>query len=376
MLAKVSELLFVEAVRRYAEALPEGQTGWLAGLRDDYVARALALLHRDVTRSWTVDELGRQVGLSRSALAERFTHLIGVAPMHYLANWRMQVAAQELRNRSSSLAQIANTVGYESEAAFSRAFKKAFGVGTVDVATFEGQGRMRDLGKQERIALDAVARRFSATWRQRSGPSDAFVVAGGRPVAVEIRTLKKRGTGQSNGAKPRLRFDKVVTRLFERLQATLGDAVPEGTTALLTVTAPIRLASKTAASLEGKIKSLLARGSPCRDERGTIHGNRVRIRVLRKVSERAPKMIGFVHNSDLDPLMLLDMTRELLELISTEASRRAPKRAGDRWLVLISLRASSSLEAYRYIYSQLGMAPAFERAVMVFGDGSVGMLTE
>ena len=126
-LAKVSELLFVEAVRRYAEALPEGQTGWLAGLRDDYVARALALLHRDLTRSWTVDELGRQVGLSRSALAERFTHLIGVAPMHYLAHWRMQVAAQELRNGSTSLAQVASTVGYGSEAAFSRAFKKAFG---------------------------------------------------------------------------------------------------------------------------------------------------------------------------------------------------------------------------------------------------------
>ena len=127
VLAKLSELLFVEAVRRYAETLPEGQTGWLAGLRDPYVARALALLHRDMTRSWTVDELGREVGLSRSALAERFTRLIGVAPMHYLANWRMQVAAQELRNRSTSLAQVANTVGYESEAAFSRAFKKAFG---------------------------------------------------------------------------------------------------------------------------------------------------------------------------------------------------------------------------------------------------------
>jgi AraC-like DNA-binding protein len=127
VLAKLSELLFVEAVRRYAETLPEGQTGWLAGLRDPYVARALGLLHRDLGRSWTVDELGRQVGLSRSALAERFTHLIGAAPMHYLANWRMQVAAQELRDTGASLAEVAQTVGYESEAAFSRAFKKAFG---------------------------------------------------------------------------------------------------------------------------------------------------------------------------------------------------------------------------------------------------------
>ena len=127
VLAKLSELLFVESVRRYAETLPEGQTGWLAGLRDPYVARTLALMHRDITRPWTVDELGRQVGLSRSALADRFTHVIGMAPMHYLGNWRMQVAAQELRNRSTSLAQVATTVGYESEAAFSRAFKKAFG---------------------------------------------------------------------------------------------------------------------------------------------------------------------------------------------------------------------------------------------------------
>jgi AraC-like DNA-binding protein len=127
VLAKLSELLFVETVRRYAEALPDGQTGWLAGLRDPYVARALALLHRDITRAWTVDDLGREVGLSRSALADRFIRLIGVPPMHYLANWRMQAATQKLRNTSASLAQVAEIVGYNSEAAFSRAFKKAVG---------------------------------------------------------------------------------------------------------------------------------------------------------------------------------------------------------------------------------------------------------
>jgi AraC-like DNA-binding protein len=126
VLAKLSELLFVETVRRYTDTLPESETGWLAGLRDPYVARALALFHRDISRSWTVDELGREVGLSRSALGERFTSLIGTAPMHYLANWRMQVAAQELRNSSASLIEVANAIGYESEAAFSRAFKKAF----------------------------------------------------------------------------------------------------------------------------------------------------------------------------------------------------------------------------------------------------------
>jgi AraC-like DNA-binding protein len=127
VLAKLSELLFVEAVRRYAEVLPDGQTGWLAGLREPHVARALALMHRDINRRWTVDDLGREVGLSRSALAERFIRLIGIPPMHYLAGWRMQVATQKLRNTSASLAQVAEIVGYDSEAAFSRAFKKAFG---------------------------------------------------------------------------------------------------------------------------------------------------------------------------------------------------------------------------------------------------------
>src|SRR5437868_13337162 len=127
VLAKLSELLFVEAVRRYAEALPDGQTGWLAGLREPHVARALALMHRDINRRWTVDDLGREVGLSRSALAERFIRLIGVPPMHYLAGWRMQVATEKLRSTNASLAQVAEIVGYDSEAAFSRAFKKAFG---------------------------------------------------------------------------------------------------------------------------------------------------------------------------------------------------------------------------------------------------------
>jgi AraC-like DNA-binding protein len=127
VLAKLSELLFVETVRRYAETLPEGRTGWFAGLREPHVARALALMHRDITRRWTVDDLGREVGLSRSALADHFVRLIGAPPMQYLARWRMQVAAQKLRDTRISLAQIADAVGYDSEAAFSRAFKKTFG---------------------------------------------------------------------------------------------------------------------------------------------------------------------------------------------------------------------------------------------------------
>jgi AraC-like DNA-binding protein len=128
VLAKLSELLFIEAVRRHVATLDDGATGWLAGLRDPYVSRALALFHGEIARPWTMDELSREVGLSRSALADRFQRLLGQPPMSYLARWRMDVAAQRLRSTSASLAQIASAVGYEAEAAFSRAFKKTYEV--------------------------------------------------------------------------------------------------------------------------------------------------------------------------------------------------------------------------------------------------------
>src|SRR5262245_10969216 len=124
VLAKLSELMFVEAVRCYLDALPLDQRGWLAGLRDPAVGRALALLHTELARPWTADELARQVYLSRSAFADRFTTLIGAPPITYLTRWRMQVAAQQLRESRRSVAEISADVGYESEIAFARAFKR------------------------------------------------------------------------------------------------------------------------------------------------------------------------------------------------------------------------------------------------------------
>jgi AraC-like DNA-binding protein len=128
VLARLSELLFVEAVRSCIEALPADQTGWLAGVRDRYVGRALSLLHAQSVHPWTVDELARKVGLSRSALAQRFTDLLGQPPMQYLARWRMQIAAQQLLLGNKSLAVVAEQIGYESEAAFRRAFTREFGM--------------------------------------------------------------------------------------------------------------------------------------------------------------------------------------------------------------------------------------------------------
>jgi AraC-like DNA-binding protein len=127
MLAKLSELMFVEAMRRYAENLPPGGKGWLASVRDAQIGRALALLHGDPGRAWTVDELAREVALSRSVLAERFAALVGEPPIQYLMRWRLALAAQTLRSGGDAIVRIAERSGYESEAAFSRAFKREFG---------------------------------------------------------------------------------------------------------------------------------------------------------------------------------------------------------------------------------------------------------
>jgi AraC-like DNA-binding protein len=128
MLARMSEMMFVDAVRRYVDGLPPESTGWLAGLRDRHVGRALALMHERPAHDWTIDDLGRAVGLSRSALHQRFVQLIGQPPMQYLASWRMQLATGLLRNTKSTVAAVALDVGYDSEAAFARAFKRLVGV--------------------------------------------------------------------------------------------------------------------------------------------------------------------------------------------------------------------------------------------------------
>ena len=128
MLARMSEMLFVDAVRRYVDGLPAEGTGWLAGLRDRFVGRALALLHERPAHDWSIDDLGREVGLSRSALHERFVQYVGQAPMQYLAQWRMQVASGLLRSSHATVASIALEVGYDSEAAFARAFKRLVGM--------------------------------------------------------------------------------------------------------------------------------------------------------------------------------------------------------------------------------------------------------
>jgi AraC-like DNA-binding protein len=125
---RLSELVFVEVMRRYLETLPAHETGWLSGLRDPAIGKVLVMLHEQPAYPWTLNELASRSCMSRAALAARFTHLLGHAPMQYLTLWRMQIAARLLTDSSMKVAAVGREIGYESEAAFSRAFKKAVGL--------------------------------------------------------------------------------------------------------------------------------------------------------------------------------------------------------------------------------------------------------
>ena len=138
VLAKLSEVLFVETLRSYIAHLPREQTGWLAGARDSEVGKTLALMHRNPAHPWTIATLANEAGISRSVLAERFRHYLNEPPMAYLTRWRLQLGAQMLSSTNYSVVQIAEEVGYESEAAFNRAFKRQF---EIPPARFRSQSR-------------------------------------------------------------------------------------------------------------------------------------------------------------------------------------------------------------------------------------------
>ena len=145
VMSRLSELLFVEAVRDYATGLEGEQSGWLGGLRDPQVGRALALLHGGIDSDWTADRLAREVSMSRSAFNDRFTALVGMPPIRYLTHWRLQMAKEKLRGARQNIAQIAHAVGYDSEVAFNRAFKREFG---------EPPARWRDLqGNSDKVVI-------------------------------------------------------------------------------------------------------------------------------------------------------------------------------------------------------------------------------
>ena len=160
VLSKLSEVVFIEALRAFIARLPQEQTGWLAGSRDVEVGKTLALMHRKPEHPWTLADLAKEVGISRSVLAERFRHYLGETPIAYLTRWRLQLGAQMLRSTNYSVAQIAAEVGYESEAAFNRAFKRDYGA---------PPARFRNQARSSRQSLKGAAVQTSADYKFASG---------------------------------------------------------------------------------------------------------------------------------------------------------------------------------------------------------------
>jgi transcriptional regulator GlxA family with amidase domain len=153
VMGKLSEVLFVETLRSYINTLSEEQTGWLAGLRDPNLAKALALMHRDPAREWTVDALAKDVGLSRTRLAERFRHYLGMSPIAYLTDWRMRIAAEALEKTDKSVVEVAMDVGYSSEAAFNRAFKRTYNAPPAQFRQSRKGGKVADLKEEPAMAV-------------------------------------------------------------------------------------------------------------------------------------------------------------------------------------------------------------------------------
>jgi hypothetical protein len=233
---------------------------------------------------------------------------------------------------------------------------------------------MSELELQEQAAIEAVAAHVSATTEKggRDGPAACLIVAGKR-IAIDVATIGHRLGEQDRLAKPRLRFDKVVLRTVGRLQAALDGFVPDGSVVIVTITAPIRLAARTAAALEETIRTCLHRRSTQVED--TIHGNRIRICIVRGVPGRTSKVLGFVHNPESDPDVLLRTTQSLLAQIGDGAIRRAPKDfAGDRWLVFANETGLQDVETYRHIWSALSVPTEYKKILMVFSGGRVESL--
>ncbi|SDR57106.1 hypothetical protein SAMN05444161_6469 [Rhizobiales bacterium GAS191] len=236
---------------------------------------------------------------------------------------------------------------------------------------------MSELRKQDQAAIEVVARHFSAKWEKGDGDSpDAYVTIAGKRIAVEVTAIKQRIAERGNLARPRLRFDRVALGLVGGLQAALREFVPDGEAVVLTITAPIRLPSRTAAALEDKIRVCLARRSAQLEVKDTIHGNQIRVRLVKGVSRRVSKVIGFVHNPDSDPDVLLHVTQSLLQNIGAAADKRPPEKfTGDRWLVVANKDGLSYIETYRHVYSQLSISTDFKKILMVLAGGRVETLT-
>jgi len=225
--------------------------------------------------------------------------------------------------------------------------------------------------KQERAAIQCVADQFSASWEVGDGPPDAWLTVAGKRIAVEIATVKQWRAAATGHVKPRLRFDKVARGLVERLQTALMDAVPDGRTVIVTVTAPIRQDSKTTAALERTIRAALNGRAARADIEETIRGNRIRVRVTKAGPAQAPKLVGYVHNPDPGAdQVLLDCTEALLACLAAATGGRA-KLPGESWLIIVNGNAFPPIETWRQICALLSASTGFKTILMLPGTAGV-----
>ncbi len=230
--------------------------------------------------------------------------------------------------------------------------------------------------RQEQATLEAIAKQFSSAPETLTGLHEPSITIDGKRISLDIRTLSRNRTPKNHSPKPRLRFDRVVIGLLNRLRASLGEIVPDGTMAIVSCTAPIRLPSKTAAAIQEKTGALLQRKTSRRDYAASIHGNRVRIRLAKPGSPAAPKFVGFVHNPESDPRPLLDLTEELVALLTARPGNQPAASADDRWIVVTGDIPRSWADACRAICAQAPKAANVARAIIALADGSAAVLSE
>jgi hypothetical protein len=231
---------------------------------------------------------------------------------------------------------------------------------------------MRSPSELERAAMMSVARHFRAGLEHGADPRDAYLIIAGKRIAVEVTAPRVGLPRRSRPKPPRLRFDRVVVGLLGRLRAALTERVPQGATAVVTITAPIRLASRTGAILEEMIGALLRARSASRPLRKTVNGNQIRVQILRSGGTSTSPLAGFVHNRDSDPGVLFDLTRALLRTVSTQHGR--PGFSGDRWLVIATEREPAWIPTYRHACAELFARADFQRIVLVSAAGEVSTL--
>ena len=225
--------------------------------------------------------------------------------------------------------------------------------------------------KLERAAIEAVAGHFAGTVQMGRAPDAARLTIARKRITLVVTPIEAPAARRARITRPGLRFDRVALGLIARLRAVLHEAVPVHETVLVTVTAPIRLPAKTAAAMAERIRSLVAtRAAPARLA-DRIHGNDIQAQVLKGGTSRTSRLIGFVHNPDSDPTILIEVTRSLLARVDSRE-----RTAGNRWLVVAGQDISVPIDTYRQVWAQLRLRSVFEKTLVVLAGGRIATLSD